>query len=229
MSRRRTKTYIVVVLRAVLYRVEQAKSAFAPRVRTVAAVMVRVTGCDGANAEMLAAHLALAAVSGGALALASVFTDPATSALLKLAGELAVGAIAVHAAVTLVRSRSRALPASSGERSKLVRGASLRVLIADALVSVADHHAVASGLRALALACKPGERGAALKSARSALLQVGKLVFSRAAVRPAKRAVPGLGQALAVMSLYRTTLDSARFVHQFALTAAETYQLPAAA
>jgi hypothetical protein len=41
--------------------------------------------------------------------------------------------------------------------------------------------------------------------------------------------VPGLGQVLQLMSLYRTTLDNARFVHRFALAAADTYRLPAAA
>jgi hypothetical protein len=216
MSRRRANTYIVVVVRAVLSGVGRVKAAVAPRVHSVAAIVVRVTGCDGADAEMLAAHVALAALTGGALALASALTGTGPSALFKLAGELTVGAIAVHAAITLVRSRSGAL-----------HHAPLRGLVAAALAGVAGRHAAAPALRVLA-AIGPG-RWAELKPARTALRHFTKQVLSRAALRPAKRAVPGLGQALELMSLYRTTLDSARYVHRFALTAAETYRLPAAA
>jgi hypothetical protein len=219
MSRKRSNTYIVVVVRAVLSRVDRVKAAFAPRVQSVVAVVVRVTGCDGAEAEMLAAHVALAALSGGALALASALTGTGVSGLLKLAGEVAVGAIAVHAAITLVRSRSGAL-----------HNAPLRVLFAAAWAGLVGRHAAGPALRALAMSSEPGRRRwAELQPARSALRYATKQVFSRAALGPAKRAVPVLGQALELMSLYRNTLDNARYVHRFALAAAETYRLPAAA
>lgn len=218
MSRRRSKTYIVVVMRAVLSGVDRVKVAFAPRAQRVIAIVVRVTGCDGAEAEMLAVHVALAALCGGALALASALTGTGASTLLKLASELTLGAIAVHAAVTLVRSRSG-----------VPQHAPLRRLIAAALADVAGRQAALPVLRALAILCEPGRRWAELQPARSTLRYAAKQVFSLTAVRPAKRALPGLGQALELMSLYRTTLDSARFVHHFALSAAETYRLPAAA
>jgi hypothetical protein len=218
MSRRRSKTYIVVVMRAVLSRVDRVKAAFAPRAQAVVTIVVRVTGCSGAEAEMLAVHVALAALCGGALALASALTGAGPSTLLKLASELALGAIAVHAAVTLVRSRSGVLP-----------HAPLRTLIASALADVAGRQAPLPVLGALAVLCEPGRRWGELQPARSAFRYAAKQAFSLTALRPAKRALPGLGQALELMSLYRTTLDSARFVHHFALNAAETYRLPAAA
>ena len=215
MSRKRANRYLVIVVRAVVIGVKRVQAAVAPRVQGVVTVVVRVTGCDGADAQMLAVHVALAALSGGVLALASALTPTGPSELLKLAGELAVGAIAVHAAITLVRSRSG------------LRGAPVSALIGAALLGVARRHPTpALALAGVAATC-PGRRW--VEPARAAARQLTKRVVSRAALRPAKRAVPGLGQALELMSLYRTSLDSARYVHHFALRAADTYRLPAAA
>jgi hypothetical protein len=77
---------------------------------------------------------------------------------------------------------------------------------------------------------RSAEREQLLRTAHEAGRYLLKQLVNRAALRPAKRALPGLGNALALFGSYQTTLDSARYVHQFALSAAESYPaLPEAA
>jgi hypothetical protein len=215
MSRRRTNTYIVVVMKAVLIGVDRVKRTVAPRVQQVSTVMIRVSGCDGAEAQIIATHLAAAALTGGALALASSLTRGPVSTALKLAGELTVGAIAVHAAIRLVQ----------------VRSGSLRHAPERALVRVALGHVV--GRRALPVVRAVAvlrQRGLAREPLLAAAREAGRYLLNHAALPPVKRALPGLGNALALYGTYQKTVDSARYVHQFALSAAESYPaLPEAA
>jgi hypothetical protein len=220
MSRRRTNTYIVVVMKAVLIGIDRVKRTMAPRVQQVSVAIVRVTGCDGAEAQIIATHLAAAALTGGALALASSLTVGGVSSALKLTGELTVGAIAVHAAIRLVQARSGALHDAVPERA----------LVRSALGHVVGRHALPVVQAVALLRQRRAERAELLQAARDAGSFLLKQLVKRAALRPAKRAVPGLGNALALLGTYQKTLDSARYVHQFALTAAEAYPaLPEAA
>lgn len=219
MSRRRTNTYIVVAMKAVLIGVDRMKRTLAPRVEQVSTVVVRVSGCDSAEAQIIATHLTAAALAGGALALASSLTRGPLSTALKLTGELTVGAIAVHAAIRLVQVRSGAL-----------HHARERVLVRAALGHVVGRRAQPV-LHAVAALRQQGlQREQLLEAAHGAGRYLLKQLVNRAALRPAKRAVPGLGNAMALLGMYQTTLESARYVHQFALMAAEQFPaLPEAA
>jgi hypothetical protein len=212
-SRQRSKQYIVVVVRAVLTGARRVGAALGPPVQRVIEVVVRVTGGEGENAEVVAVHVALAALSTGVLMLASACVDPGTSTLLKTAGACSVGLIAVHAAWVIVR------------RSGAVRRSQARPLIAAAVARLPERHAAA---HALAIACEPqqlwGKRTSAVLAAQYVLSQA----FSSAVIAPAKELVPGISQALDVMGAYQKTLANARFVRQFAQAATEAYaQLPA--
>jgi hypothetical protein len=219
MSRRRTNTYIVVAMKAVLIAVDRVKRTMAPRVQQVTTLIVRVSGCDGAEAQIIATHLAAAALAGGALALASSLTRGPVSTALKLTGELTVGAIAVHAAIRLVQVRSGSL-----------HDAPERALVRAALGHVVGRRALPVSQVVAMLRQRGLRRAELLEAARDASRYWLKQLVNRTALRPAKRAVPGLGNVLALLGTYRTTLDSARYVHQFALSAAQSYPaLPAAA
>lgn len=219
MSRRRTNTYIVVAIKAVLIGVDRVKRTFAPRVQVMTTAIVRVSGCDGAEAQIIATHLAAAALAGGTLALASSLTRGPLSTALKLTGELTVGAIAVHAAIRLVQVRSGRL-----------HHAPERALVRAALGHVVGRRALPVLQAVALLRQRSAEREQLLRAAHEAGRYLLKQLVNRAALRPAKRALPGLGNALALFGSYQTTLDSARYVHRFALSAAESYPaLPEAA
>lgn len=219
MSRRRANTYIVIVMKAVLIGVDRMKRRVVPRVHQVSAVVVRVSGCEGSEAQIIATHVAAAALTGGALALASALTTGGVSIALELTSELTLGVIAVHAALRLVQVRSGTL-----------QPATARALVRAALGKVVSRRLLPV-LQAVALLRRRGQqREPLLQVAHQAARPLIAQLLNRAGLRPAKRALPGLGNALALLGLYQTTLESARYVHAFALTAAESYPvLPEAA
>ena len=216
-SRQRSRQYIVVVVRAVLTGAKRVGAALGPPVQRVVEVVVRVTGGEGENAEVVAVHVALAALSTGVLMLASACVDPGTSTLLKTAAACSVGLIAVHAALVIVRRRSGP-----------VRGSQARPLIAAAVARLPERQAQVAAAHALALACEPQQLWGKRPSATMAAQYVLKQAFSRALVAPTKEFVPGISQVLDVVGAYQKTLANARFVRQFAQAATEAHaQLPA--
>src|SRR5262245_47878495 len=108
MAAKRSKRRIVVVICAILGRrilrgAQRIRTAIVPPSQAALGVGVRVSGCSGTDAEVVAAHVVMAALGAGALALAAALVGPGHSHALQVAGVLGVSAIALHAVFTVAR------------------------------------------------------------------------------------------------------------------------------
>lgn len=181
-------------------------SALAP-VRRGAWLLVREIGGSRPGAVPLTVCVVAAAAGTAALAVVGSYTGGAAGALLELAGALAVGALAVGAAVWLVRAHS--------EQRAAVEPRALTIAV---LARLDRRHQHGPAVRALRLACEPR----CLLPSRQLLLRgagaLGQRTLKTLAKHPL-RCVPLLGSALALLSTCQATLDSGRFVQQFAFTA----------
>jgi hypothetical protein len=178
--------------------------------RLAVRAVVRLAGGEGEHAEILAAHVVVAVAGGAALtALAAVAHGP-TSQLCKVARTALMGAVAVSAVVVLVRR-------TGGDAER----ASIRPLIAQTARRLTASSASPPAARALQVACDPHLLWASSNSLRPALRHAARKTVSRLAIEPVVTCTPGLGSALEILDGYRTTVESARFVREFALTALE--------
>jgi hypothetical protein len=210
MTVKRSNRCVVVVMYWVIRGARRIRVTCAPPVRRAAHGLVRLTGGDRDDAIVLGAHVVLAAASTGAIALAAVYVGGGASELLDLVGAVTIGAIAVSAAVLLVRRRV------GGGRVIQVRP------LIKAVAAQLDAHLHVPAVRALRLACEPeqlwAERARALPSA---LEYIARRALKKLARQPAQMLVPGVGSVLSMVSACQDTLDNARFVQAFALTAVD--------
>jgi hypothetical protein len=170
--------------------------------------LVRWVGGDGDGAKTLTVCVLVAAAGAGAFCILGAYAGTGTSELVDIAAALAVGALAVGAAVILVRRRL-----GHGDID-------LRSLVQRAIARIDPQHQHGPAVRALTVACEPST----LLPTRQALPQAAQYVARRALKKLVKhptRHVPMLGSVLDLFSAYQTTVGSARFVQQFALTAVE--------
>jgi len=208
MKRTHLRRCVVVVLAIGLRGVRHWRASGALRLRGAIQAVVKVAGGEGEHARVLAVYVLVAAATEVVFACAAALTGGPAAELLKLASGLAIGAVAVSAAVVLVRHARG--PARLGQMRPLLLATARRV---DTSALPAAH--------ALRLACAPRQlledpsplRWAAHYAARHAVTQL--------AAHPMSRVSRQLVPALDLLDACRTTVDSARFVRHFALTAAE--------
>jgi hypothetical protein len=192
-----------------------------PYVRSVARVVVRVVAGDGNESTTLVAHIAVAAASSAAFSVVAAWTGVGGSELCKIASALVVGALAAGAASALVRRR--------------LHGAdrlALRALLATTARQLLADHARVPAARVLRVVLGPRQSAAraSVSVAFAALVlplngePEGALL--RLALRPATRMLPAMGAVLDMHGAYRDSRDSARFVREFALTAASLCPAP---
>ena len=206
---------LVIVVTVGLRGAQRLRRACRPRVLIVVRAIVRVAGGDGEHAELLAAHVLVAAATGAALTLAAVFTGGPAAELLKVARMLAIGAVAVSAALILVQ-RARG-PAKSARVRPLLLLTTQRIDAREAQLPAA---------RALQLACDPRVLWTGTDPARLVVRYAARKALSQVTTRPITQLSPVIGPALDLVGAYRNTVDSARFVRQFALTAVEVSRDP---
>jgi hypothetical protein len=207
---------MVVVVCSFLRIGRQVRTTCGPYVRSVARVVVRVIVGDGDDSTTLTAHIVVAAVSSAAFSVVAACTGIGSGELCKLASALVVGALAAGAATMLVRRRMRG--AARGELRALLGAATRQLLAEQARVPAA---------RVLRVLLGSG-KSAALASVCVALAALAPeldpaanaALLLRLALRPAARILPGMGVALDLHGAYRDSCDNARFVREFALTAA---------
>lgn len=216
MAPKRSKRRIAVVMCVfVLRQARRIRSAVTPRAQAVLTVVVRVSGCSGTAVEVVAAHVVLAALGAGALALAAALTGPGHSHALQLAGVLGVSAIALHAVFVVARRY---------DRDKRHR---LRPLLVRALARVLPDHGQVPAARVLAVACEPQRLWVELPRAGELLRLAASWALhastTQLALARAKRLVPGLGPALELMDAGQAALVSARFVRELALAASDVH------
>ena len=179
----------------------------------VVQAIIKLAGGDGEHAPVLAVYVRVAAATEAAFALAAALTGGPASELLKLASGLAIGAVAVSAAVVLVRHARG--PARLGQMRPLLLATARRV---DTSVLPVAH--------ALQLACAPRQ----LRQDPSPLRWVAHYAAHHAVAQLATHPISSVSRkilpALELLDACRTTVDSARFVRHFALTAAELSSRP---
>jgi hypothetical protein len=215
MRRKNLHHCLVFIVRVGLRGADRLRSACRPRALIVVRAIVRVAGGDGEHAELLAVHVLVAAAAGTALTLAAAFTGGPASELLKVLRTLAIGAVAVSAALLLVQ-RARG-PAQS---------ARVRPLLLLTTRRIAPREAQLPAARALQLACDPGALWTGTDPIRLVVRYAARKALSQVTTRPITQLSPVIGPALDLVGAYRNTLDSARFVRQFALTAVEVSRDP---
>jgi hypothetical protein len=180
----------------------------APRTQRALQRLVQLIAGDGEDAGVLSISVVVAAASAGALTLAAACAGPGAAELLKLAGAVSVGAVAISAAIVLVRRRSG--PS---------HGLTLRGLVVRTLARLGAPYDQVPVARVLHWACEPSPLPALVDAARPAFGYVTAAARSGLMLYPTRRMLPVLGQALDVLEACKTSLDSARFVRHFALTA----------
>jgi hypothetical protein len=214
MGKRSTRR-IVVVISWGLRGLREVRRACAPQLRRALDLAVRVTGGEGEGAETLTVYVFVAAASIGALTLAGAFSGGGASELCKVAGAIAVGAIAVRAAIVLVRR-------CQGRTSRI----GVRPLIAATVASVGAQHEHVPAARALQFVCEPSRLWAGTDLARAAVSYLLRTALSRVVKHPVLSLAPMLSPVVDVIDGCQATLHSARFVRQFALTAVELSREP---
>ena len=170
--------------------------------------LVRWVGGDGEGAKTLTVCVLVAAAGAGAFCILGAYAGTGTSELVDIAAALAIGALAVGAAVILVRRRL-----GHGDID-------LRTLVKRAIARVDPEHHHGPAVRALTVACEPST----LLPTRQTLPRAVQYVTRRALKKLVKhptRHLPVMGSVLDLFSAYQTTVGSARFVQQFALSAVE--------
>lgn len=176
-------------------------------VRRGAQLLVREIGGQGPGAVLLTVCVVVASAGTAGLAVVKSYTGAGTGELLDVAAALAVGALAVGAAVWLLRVHARQRPALE-----------LRVLTTSVLDRLDACHQHGPALHALRVACDPRR----LWPSRELLLRGAEELGQRglkSLVKRPLRCLPMLGSALELASVCQSTLDSGRFVQQFAFTA----------
>ena len=215
----RARRPVIIALCTVIRVGRRLRANCEPFVRNVARVVVRVVACDGECAATLTAHVIVAAATGAAFSIGAAFAGVGSSELCKIAGAVLVGALAVSAATILIR---RQLGDGSAR-------AALRPLLAGAARHVVREHAqhpaarilrVVYGQHRSSAVATVGVAIAVLAPALPSLPALDDAQLLRLLLQPAKRLLPGMSLALDVHGAYRHSRDSARFVREFALTAA---------
>jgi hypothetical protein len=211
MTVKRSNRCVVVVMYWVLRGARRVRVTCVSPTRRTAQALVRALGGEREDAVVIAAHVVLAAASTGAIALAAAYVGGGASELADLVGAVAVGAIAVSVAVVLVRRRMG--------RGRVIQ---VRPLIAAAAAKVDARHLHLPAIRALHFMCEPerlwSQPTAALPRAARYL---ARRVVKEFALRPAKSMLPVVGSVMSVASACQDTVDNARFVQAFALTAVD--------
>jgi hypothetical protein len=215
----RTRRPVIIAVCAVIRVGRRLRASCEPFVRGVSRVVVQIVSYDGECTTTLTAHVIVAAATGAAFSIAAAFAGVGPSELCKLAGAVVVGALAVSAASVLIRRQLRGSSA----------GPALRPLLASAARQVIAEHAHHPAARALRVLLEP-RRSAAVATVGAALVVLAPALPSlrapssaqllRLVLKPAKRLVPVMGFALDVHGAYQHSRESARFVREFALTAA---------
>lgn len=218
----------VVVIACSLLRVERCvRAACAPivrsvAVRSVARMVVAVVTGDDDESGTLAAYMVVAAVSTTGFGLVAAWTGVGSAELCAIASAVVVGALAAGAATILVRRRLR-----GGGRGEL------RALLAFTARQLLPEHARLPAARVLRVVLGPRQSaaqaslGVALAALAPRFDAVSQGMLLRLALRPATRMLPAVGMALDAHGTYRDSRDNARFVRQFALTAAALCPEPA--
>jgi len=170
--------------------------------------LVRWVGGDGDGAKTLTVCVLVAAAGAGAFCILGAYAGSGTSELVDIVAALAVGALAVGAAVILVRRRL-----GHGDID-------LRSLVKRAIARIDPEHQHGPAVRALTVACEPSTLLPTRQTLPHAVRYVARRALKKLVERPARH-VPVMGSVLDVFSAYQTTVGSARFVQQFALTAVE--------
>jgi hypothetical protein len=214
----------MVVIVCSFLRVERrVRATCGPYVRRVARVVVRVVVGDGDESITLAAYIIVAAASSAAFGIVAAWSGVGSAELCKIASALVIGALAAGAAYALVRRRM-----NGADRLELraLLAATARQLLADNVrVPAARVLRVVLGPR---LSAAQASVGVALAALTAPLDAAPHGTLLRLALRPATRILPMMGVALDVHGAYRDSRDNARFVREFALTAASLCRPPAA-
>lgn len=215
----RTRRPVIIAICTVIRVGRRIRANCDPLVRSVARVVVHVVADHGECTTTLTAHVIVAAASGAAFSIAAAVAGVGPSELCKLAGALVIGALAVSAASVLVR---RQLRSSASLRA-------LKPLLAAAARQVMGEHAHHPAARALRVVLDP-RRSATVAAVGAAIAVLAPglpllAVPSSAqllclALKPATRLLPVVSVAMDVHGAYRHSRESARFVREFALTAA---------
>jgi hypothetical protein len=208
-----TKTlhrYLVVVVAVGLRSARRWQRTGGPKLRVVVQAAVRVAGGDGEYAVVLAVHVLAAAATGAAVTIAAAFATGPAAQLLEIARVVAIAAVAVSAAVILVRH------ARGSARLR-----SVRPLILATARRIDSSQTPGLAALALQLACDPRLLWAGPNPIRLVLRHAAQHVISHVAQQPLASLPALIGPALNLFGAYRTTIDNARFVRDFALTAVE--------
>jgi len=209
------RRYVVIVLVVGLRGARRLQRTCGPKLRVVVRAVVKIAGGEGEHAELLALHVLVAAATGAGLTLAAAFTAGPPAELLKIVRLVAIGAVAVSAAVVLVRRTS-----GSARRTPV------RPLIRATARRLDSGEAPPAAARALQLVCDPPLLWAGPNAIRPALCYAARNVLSHVAKHPLTHLSPAIVPALELLDGYHGTVDSARFVRQFALTAVEVSREP---
>lgn len=214
-----TRRPVIIAICTVIRVGRRLRAGCEPFVRSVSRVAVRFVSHDGECTTTLTAHIVVAAATGAAFSIGAAWVGVGPSELCKLAGALVVGALAVSAASVLIRRQLRGSSA----------GHALRPLLASAARQLIAEHAHHPAARALRVVLEP-RRSAAVATVGAAIAVLAPSLPSlrapfdaqllRLVLAPAKHLLPGMGLALDVHGAYRHSRESARFVREFALTAA---------
>jgi hypothetical protein len=210
MTVKRSNRCVVVLMYWVIRGSRRVRVTCVPPLRRAIAGLVRAIAAEPGDTVVIAVHVVLAAASTGALALASAYVGGGASELLKVVGAVAVGAIAVSAAVVLVRRR--------------MGGGVLQVrpLIVAAAAQVEARHRHVPAIAALRLACDPeGLWAQGLRALPNVAGYAAKHALTKVALRPVESMLPVVGSVMSMLSACQDTVDNARFVQAFALTAVD--------
>jgi hypothetical protein len=211
MTVKRSNRCVVVLMYWVIRGSRRVRVTCAPPLRRATRALARVIGGEADDTVVIAVHVVLAAASTGALALASAYTGGGGSELLKIIGAVAVGAIAVSAAVILVRRRM-----GHG------RAIEVRPLIVAAAAQVDARHLHVPAIRALRVACDPeGLWAQGVRALPNAAEYVAKRALKKVVLNPVESMLPVVGSVMSMLSACQDTVDNARFVQAFALTAVD--------
>jgi hypothetical protein len=181
------------------------------RLRGCAQLVVQRIGGQAEGAVLLTGCVLVAAASTAAIAIIAGQLGSGPGELLELAGALAVGVFAVGATVWLLRVRA-------GATAPL----ELRALTASVLHRLEPRHQRGRALRVLRAACDPRCLLPSQRLLRDCIEQLARRARKEIVHRPLRH-LPVLGSALRVLSVCEDTLDSGRFVREFAFTALELY------
>jgi hypothetical protein len=216
---------VIIAVCAVIRMGRRLRTSCEPFVRSVTRVVVRVVTSDGECTTTLTAHVVVAAATGAAFSIGAAFAGVGSSELCKLAGAVVVGALAISAATVLIRRQLGGTNVNPALQPLLASAA--RLIIAD--------HAHHPAARALRVVLEP-RRSAALATVGAAIAVLAPALpclsypsgaqLLSLALKPARHLVPGVSLAMDVHGAYRHSCDSARFVREFALTAAALCPVP---